>query len=85
MRDTGADAAHEAGDQASRWLSSIANSSAMVSGLLTSGSACPSTAILARLVWRANRARDNPGGRHQAVGILVMLVDADAVEASSSA
>ncbi len=46
-----ADAAHEAGDDRPRdRLSSIANSSAMLTGLFTSGSARPMMAIFALLV-----------------------------------
>ncbi len=58
-------------------LSSIANSSAMLTGLFTSGSARPMIAILA-LAWCAaiRFAGDQVRRRHHAVGGLMMLVDA---------
>ncbi len=75
----GADAAHETGDEAtSDRLSSKAYSSATMSGLLSSGSARPRMAILARFTQRAGEhARD----RHHAVGRLMMLVEAHAIDA----
>jgi len=51
----------------------------MVSGLFTSGSARPSTAK--RPSPLRERARDNAGDGHQAIRVLMMFVDADAVEA----
>ena len=62
-------------------LSSMAYSSATASGLLSSGSARPSTAILHVLGPARERAGHDAGDRHQAVGVLMMLVDAHAVEA----
>src|ERR1700729_1434049 len=59
-------------------LSSIAYSSAMFSGLFCSGSARPKMAILACLTLRA---REYAGDRHHAIRGLMMLVEADAVEA----
>ena len=59
----------------------MANSSATRSGGLYSGRALPMTAILQRLRALGQRGGDEVGRRHQAVGVLVVLVDADAVEA----
>ena len=50
-------------------------------GLFDSGRARPRIAILTVLVRWMRRAGDEVGRRHHAVGGLVMLVDADAVEA----
>src|SRR6516165_9590214 len=59
-------------------LSRMAYSSATISGLLRSGNARPRIASLARLTLRAG---ENAGNRHHAVGGLMMLVEAHAVEA----
>ena len=63
----------------------MANSSATRSGGLYSGRALPMTMSATPLVRRREAGGDQVRRRHQAVGVLVVLVDADAVEAQLAA